>query len=217
LQLLAALSAPDEPRSPDRSAKVNRRTGLRLSEFVDALGGDLDRALERVGVPAFACDRHGIVRWENERALEVFGDFRGRPLIELVAPDARQQVRADLAKKRLGNSSADDFEAVFVLPSGQRVPVQLHTVGIDGRYAVGVFRLVDVERALPLAPARLKLTPRQYETLRALARGSSTREIAASFNVSPETVRNHVRGLLGAMHVHSRLEAVAEGRRLGLI
>jgi DNA-binding CsgD family transcriptional regulator len=191
--------------------------GPRLSEFVAALGADLDSALERVGVPAFACDRHGIVRWENEKALELFGDLRGRRLIELVAPDARQRVRADLAKKNLGNSSADDFEAVLLLPSGQRLPVHLHTVGINGRYAVGVFRLVDVDRALPLAPAGLKLTPRQYETLRALARGSSTREIAASFNLSPETVRNHIRGLLSAMHVHSRLEAVAEGRRLGLI
>jgi PAS domain S-box-containing protein len=189
----------------------------RLSEFIAAFGGDLDGALERVGVAAFACDRHGIVRWENERALELFGDLRGRALIELVAPDARQKVRADLAKRQLGHSSADDFEAVFLLPSGQRVPVQLHTVGIDGRYHVGMFRLVDVERALPLAPARLQLTPRQYETLRALARGSSTREIAASFHISPETVRNHIRGLLNAMHVHSRLEAVAEGRRLGLI
>jgi DNA-binding CsgD family transcriptional regulator len=41
--------------------------------------------------------------------------------------------------------------------------------------------------------------------------------MAESFNLSRETVRNHLRGLFRALQVHSRLEAVAEGRRRGLI
>lgn len=196
---------------------MSRRQSPSLSEFVDASGGDLDLTLQRIGVPAVACDRNGIVRWENDRADELLGDVRGRPLIELVAPDARQRVLSDLAKKRLGDASADDFEAVLLRRSGERVPVQFHTVGIEGRYVVGVLRLIDIGQPIPLRPAQVSLTPRQYEALRALARGASTREIANELSLSPETVRNHVRGLLNAMQVHSRLEAVAEGRRRGLI
>ena len=42
-------------------------------------------------------------------------------------------------------------------------------------------------------------------------------QIAQELVISRETVRNHVRALLRAMKVHSRLEAVAEGRLRGLI
>jgi DNA-binding CsgD family transcriptional regulator len=61
------------------------------------------------------------------------------------------------------------------------------------------------------------LTPRQFEVVRALARGASTAQLAEEFNLSRETVRNHVRGILRALRVHSRLAAVAEARRRGLI
>jgi two-component system response regulator DegU len=45
-----------------------------------------------------------------------------------------------------------------------------------------------------------------------LERGRSTMQIAAELHLSPETVRNHVRHLLRAFGVHSRLEAVAVAR-----
>jgi two-component system, NarL family, nitrate/nitrite response regulator NarL len=49
--------------------------------------------------------------------------------------------------------------------------------------------------------------------LRLLEHGRSTRQIAQQLHLSPETVRNHVRGVLRALKVHSRLEAVALARR----
>jgi DNA-binding NarL/FixJ family response regulator len=57
------------------------------------------------------------------------------------------------------------------------------------------------------------LTPRQSEVVRLLEHGRSTRQIAEELHLSPETVRNHVRALLRALGVHSRLEAVALARR----
>jgi DNA-binding NarL/FixJ family response regulator len=45
--------------------------------------------------------------------------------------------------------------------------------------------------------------------LRLLQRGRSTEQIAAELHLSTETVRNHVRQLLKALGVRSRLEAVA--------
>ena len=48
--------------------------------------------------------------------------------------------------------------------------------------------------------------------LRLLERGLSTKQIARELHLSPETVRNHVRHLLRALGVNSRLEAVAAVR-----
>jgi DNA-binding NarL/FixJ family response regulator len=57
------------------------------------------------------------------------------------------------------------------------------------------------------------LTPRQSEVLRLLEHGHSTKQIAAELTLSQETVRNHVRHVLQALGVHSRLEGVALARR----
>jgi DNA-binding NarL/FixJ family response regulator len=58
------------------------------------------------------------------------------------------------------------------------------------------------------------LTPRQAEVLRLLEHGRSTSQIADQLHLSQETVRNHVRHLLRALGVNSRLEAVAVARHL---
>jgi len=50
-----------------------------------------------------------------------------------------------------------------------------------------------------------------------LAQGASTVQIADRLVISTETVRNHVRALLRALRVHSRLEAIVEARRRGLL
>jgi DNA-binding NarL/FixJ family response regulator len=48
-------------------------------------------------------------------------------------------------------------------------------------------------------------------------RGHSTEQIASSLGIAPDTVRNHIRRLLRALGVHSRLEAVALAVRDGLV
>ena len=63
-------------------------------------------------------------------------------------------------------------------------------------------------------PARNhNLTARQAEVLRHLAAGCSTAQMAQLMGINVETVRNHIRLLLRALGVHSRLEAVAVARR----
>lgn len=79
---------------------------------------------------------------------------------------------------------------------------------------IGVFgQILDVEEEEP-APRHPDLTPRQSEVLRLLERGRSTEQIAGELQLSVETVRNHIRGVLRALDVHSRLEAVAMARRV---
>lgn len=192
---------------------------LALTQTAASLGGDIDGALDQLRVPAHLVDRDGIVRWQNAKSVAFFGDIRGRFFTEMFAPEAQATARSEFTKKVLGTARATDFEAVIRSPSGGRVPVEIHSVAVQGgEQVVGVFGIVDLDatRSSPL-PLRNGLTPRQYETLQALARGRSTKQIAEHSNLSPETVRNHVRAVLRELHVHSRLEAVAEARRRGLI
>ncbi|MDR7468590.1 MAG: LuxR C-terminal-related transcriptional regulator [Armatimonadota bacterium] len=61
------------------------------------------------------------------------------------------------------------------------------------------------------------LSPRQTTILKLLAYGSSTRSIARTLGISPATVRNHIQQILVALQAHSRLEAVIQALRRGLL
>ena len=61
------------------------------------------------------------------------------------------------------------------------------------------------------------LTSRELEVLRLLASGTSTTSAAESLGISTATLRAHVQAVLRKLGAHSRLEAVAEAARLGLV
>jgi DNA-binding transcriptional LysR family regulator len=65
-------------------------------------------------------------------------------------------------------------------------------------------------------PTRV-LTARQLDVVRLLADGKSTAEIADELNLSQTTVRNHVAGLMSALGVHTRLQAVIAAKRAGFL
>jgi DNA-binding NarL/FixJ family response regulator len=80
---------------------------------------------------------------------------------------------------------------------------------MSGERVVGVFGLlVGPTEDRPETP-HPHLTPRQAEVLRHLQQGQSTKQIAAELHLSTETVKNHIRHVLRALGVNSRLEAVA--------
>jgi DNA-binding NarL/FixJ family response regulator len=60
------------------------------------------------------------------------------------------------------------------------------------------------------------LTARELEVLRLLVEGRSNRQIAEQLFISNKTASVHVTNLLAKLGVHSRLEAAAVARRLGL-
>jgi DNA-binding CsgD family transcriptional regulator/tetratricopeptide (TPR) repeat protein len=60
------------------------------------------------------------------------------------------------------------------------------------------------------------LTPREVEVLRLLVEGRSNRQIAEQLFISGKTASVHVTNILAKLGVHSRLEAAAAARRLGL-
>jgi DNA-binding NarL/FixJ family response regulator len=55
---------------------------------------------------------------------------------------------------------------------------------------------------------REALTPREVEVMKLVARGLTNREIARIFNISENTVKNHVNSLLAKLEVADRTEAV---------
>jgi PAS domain S-box-containing protein len=181
-------------------------TGLKV-------GGDVEQALESVGVPSYVLDTTGVVRWINPAAERLLGDVRGRQFTSVVAPEDRPGARERFAQKMLGTSVASEATGHLVSTAGTRVPVEVSAVPLrSGETVVGVFGLIEGRPDdTPRAPPP-RLTPRQVEVLRLLEQGRSTKQIAAELHVSTETVRNHVRRLFRALGVHSRLEAVAAAR-----
>ena len=63
----------------------------------------------------------------------------------------------------------------------------------------------------------LGITPRELEILQLIARGLSTREMAATLFVSENTVKTHASRLLDKLGVNRRIKAVEAGRMLRLI
>src|SRR3989442_4162253 len=61
------------------------------------------------------------------------------------------------------------------------------------------------------------LTARELEVLRLLASGASSGSASEALGISTATLRAHVQNLLRKLGAHSRLEAVAEAARLGLV
>jgi two-component system NarL family response regulator len=58
----------------------------------------------------------------------------------------------------------------------------------------------------PLAPPRL--TDRELQVLRLVAKGLGNRDIAKDLYISENTVKNHIRNILEKLQLHSRMEAV---------
>ena len=69
----------------------------------------------------------------------------------------------------------------------------------------------------PTPGADPRLTSREIEVLRSLAKGYSTKAIANQLNISAATVNNHVRHILTKLDAHTRLEAIRHAESAGVI
>jgi PAS domain S-box-containing protein len=183
-----------------------------------AIGGDIPAALEAVSVPSYVIDPTGVIRWINPAAERLVGDVRGRQFTTVVCPEDTRRAREHFARNIAGTLKVSDTEVVLYGAGGDRVSVDVSSVPLlDGHRIVGVFgQISDVDEAEPEQLPHV-LTPRQTEVLRLLQKGRSTDQIATELSLSTETVRNHIRHLMRALGVHTRLEAVAVARQEHLL
>jgi PAS domain S-box-containing protein len=192
------------PLSPVHSESMSK---------LGAFGADLEGALERVNVPSYVIDASGVIRWLNPAAMKLVGDVRGRQFTSVVAADDSRYAREVFARKIAGTATATDAEVALLDAQGKRVTVEVSSAALlQGGHVIGVFGQITHQTDESLQPTHPALTPRQTEILRLLMHGRSTVQIAEELHLSRETVRNHIRHLLRALGVHSRLEAVALAR-----
>jgi PAS domain S-box-containing protein len=180
---------------------------------LEELDTEVEEALGRVRVPAYVVDKFGVVRWLNPAAEKIVGDVRGRQMTSVLAPEERRRGREIFIRNLNGPPEGSENRGIVLTGDGERVEVELCAVPLkQGGQLFGVFGLVkDVAEEAPENP-HPQLTPRQIEILHLLEQGRSTAQIAAQLHLSIETVRNHIRHLMQALGVHSRLEAVAVAR-----
>ena len=108
------------------------------------VGGDVEQALEDVGVPSYVVDATGIVRWLNPAAERLLGDVRGRQFTSVIAPEDRPAARERFAQKMLGTSPASEATGHLVSTAGTRMPVEVSSVPLkNGERVVGVFGLIE--------------------------------------------------------------------------
>ena len=192
---------------------------IELEKALRRLSVDLHGALVELPIPTFILDKSGQVRWLNAAAVAAFGDQRGRHYTVVVASEGRRVAEDHFLRKITGTVRATAYEATVITRDGERFVADVDSVRLeDHGQVVGVFGVIELEHPAPGEAADdARLTPRQLEVLQLLAGGYSTNGIAARLHIAPETVRNHVRGVLRALHAHSRLEAVARARALSVI
>lgn len=62
-----------------------------------------------------------------------------------------------------------------------------------------------------------RLTEREMEVLKHVAKGLNNRDIAKQLFISENTVKNHIRNILEKLHLHSRMQAVVYAVREGML
>ncbi|MTE18676.1 response regulator [Streptomyces sp. TRM43335] len=110
-------------------------------------------------------------------------------------------------------STGELLEAVRRTADGDPV----FTPGLAG-LVLGEYRRLagGPERREPDRPAAPRLTERETEVLRLVAKGLSYKQIAERLVISHRTVQNHVQNTLGKLQLHNRVELVRYAIERGL-
>jgi DNA-binding CsgD family transcriptional regulator len=181
-------------------------------------------ALESIDLLAYVFDPRGTLCWANKPLTCLIGERVGQSFLSLVSPETRQWAKAQFARKVVGGESTAYTLTVFD-SAGRRARLRVRSAPLRRADSeiVGVFGLAlpaqerQAEARKRIVVEDVQLTLRQTEVLRLLGEGLSTEAIARRLGIAVETARNHIRAVLRGLGVHSRLEAVIEGRERGML
>src|SRR5215469_12756125 len=161
-------------------------------------------------------DDHALFRRGLEMVLE------GEPDIDLVgqASDGAEAVEKaaeslpDIVLMDIRMPRSNGIEACRAVKGGQSL-INPSMAGKLLTEFAALARRDDEERAQEVPAPRL--TEREMQVLKLVARGMNNRDIAKELFISENTVKNHVRNILEKLQIHSRMEAVMVAVREKLI
>lgn len=93
-----------------------------------SIEGDIESAIERVRVPAYVIDRHGVIRWVNQAAEKIVGDVRGLQMTSVLAPEERRRGREIFTRNLLGPPHGSDNRGVALSAEGERITIEVSAV-----------------------------------------------------------------------------------------
>jgi DNA-binding NarL/FixJ family response regulator len=194
-----------------------------------------DHPLLREGIAAFIGNQSDMqLVGEAANGREALEQFRKHhpdiTLMDLQMPemsgiDAISAIRGEFPGARIIvlTTHAGDFQVSRALKAGARgylLKAKLRQELLETIRAVhaGGKRL-SAEIAAEIAEHATDdvLTPREIDVLRLIASGNANKEIAGKLSLTEETVKGHVKNILGKLGVNDRTHAVTIGLKRGII
>jgi DNA-binding NarL/FixJ family response regulator len=187
---------------------------LDTGNFTEALhlanaNPNLDLALLDLNMP----DSQGVP------SLQLFHQrFPDVPLVVVSGSDQREDIENVMNLGAMGFISKMSASKVMlsalrmVLDGGVYVPPQLLQQAVAKLDTGKALQDKRSQRA-----GKYGLTPRQLEVLQFIGAGLSNKDISVKLNLAEGTVKIHVAAIYQALHVGTRIEAVATAQRFGFI
>lgn len=154
-------------------------------------------------------------------------DFR---LPDGTGAEAAAQLREIRPEAKLIFLSRDDSDATRIAAveagasafihksrAAAEVVEAIRTVGRGGNLITPSTIAMLLDKRKAVTSQLQSLTAREREVLRLVSTGEATRSIASRLGISYTTVRTHIRSLGRKLGVHSKIEAIAKARELGLV
>jgi two-component system NarL family response regulator len=178
---------------------------------------DLEEDLEIVGE---ARNGEEVVRLAVELVPDVVLMDVRMPILDGIGACGQVKNAVPSAKILMLTMSDDEgdlFEALRAGASGyllKDVPAEEVAIAIR---AVHAGHSMILSRQAKVDNSGPKLTDRELEVLKLVARGAANKEIAKELFISENTAKNHVRNILEKLQLHSRVEAAMYAMRRNLV
>ncbi len=228
--------------NPDYLVKASRwaqQSGLRIDDELNFLHELAHIILARVLVAQgradpdgqYLADAHYLLARLLETAESAGWMGKVMEILVLQALAYQAQGKSDNALETLNRALSlaepEGYIRVF-LDEGQPMAQLLYEAtarGIAPEYSGRLLiQFPTEEQTIPLMPPHSHthtlvepLTKREQEVMQLIASGASNAEIAQELYIAVGTVKNHVKNIYSKLDVHSRAQAIARARDLGLI
>jgi DNA-binding NarL/FixJ family response regulator len=139
-----------------------------------------------------------------QATIEIRNKFSDACILMLTAFDGDEDIHKAL------QAGAQGY--VLKSSSGEKLLPALRAVAAGQRWIPK-----DVANRLASRNSFEQLTPREVQVLNELAKGLANKEIADVLNITEYTAKDHLKSILGKLHVADRTEAVTAGLQRGII